>query len=774
MAARGIRSRLLISLLLMAIVVVGVALPLANGLIQAKFSAFELGKARDDADRLQLVLSERIDRLRTHAVDYADWTDTAAYIRGTYPGYLQSNFDPGVLENFDADHVFVLDGELKLRYAASLQRNADDPGLDTLRPMTTARLSTFLAEPRVRDTLARDNGIGFVAWLGDRWFLLGVAAIMDPEAEPPLEKLGLVAFVTELTPARVAGIEHIANVPLALAQTPSGEEGSILSGDDVLTRRPLPDTSGQPAAWIDIHYPRPLLEQTRIARQLLLALSVGIFVVGSLLVWRIVDRGVITRLEQMQRELQAMTDGERHALSPGTHGDEVDLVADRINRLYAEVKLVSGQWRHEAMHDALTGLGNRANLLQQIEARLAGGGIREPIALVLVDLDGFKAINDLFGHAMGDHVLIQVAVCLRDQFSRGAQSFRLGGDEFAVLAPCANGDEALALAGTINDAIAALDLAGMSRGIVGGSIGVALASPGGADLSANQLLQRADVALYNVKRQGRNGRALFDDAMLRDMQLRNDLLRSLDQAISDGGLEPWFQPIVAAEGHGVLRFEVLARWHHPGSGWIDPARFVAIAELNNMAASLDLAVLERALRALPQLHQHAPDLALSVNVSAQSLLDDAYVQAVTGLLAKPANRGIDLTLEITETAFTDNEEALVAPVAALQALGVRIVLDDFGVGYSSLARLAHIQPSGIKLDGSFVRNRRQGGDRICRAVIALAHEFDIAVTAEWIETAEDAECLRDWHCDALQGFHFAPPMRLDDALAWLAARRVVA
>ncbi|MBW8368961.1 MAG: EAL domain-containing protein [Arenimonas sp.] len=518
----------------------------------------------------------------------------------------------------------------------------------------------------------------------------------------------------------------------------------------------------------------PLVEHTRVVRQLLLAISIGIFLAGSLLVWRLVDRGVISRLERMQHELRAMADGERDALSPGTHGDEVDMVADRINHLYAEVKLVSGQWRHEAMHDALTGLGNRANLLQQLEGRLAGGSVDQAICLVLVDLDGFKAINDLFGHAMGDYVLIQVAVCLRQDFGNDAQCFRLGGDEFAVFSDCSGSEHALGLAERVNLAIAGLALSGMTRGIVGGSIGVSMALPGDVGVTAGQMLQCADVALYNVKRDGRNGRALFDDAMLKDMQLRNDLLCSLDEAIAGSALEAWYQPIVAASDHRVQRLEVLARWHHPESGWIDPARFIAIAELNNMAASLDVAVLERALRAMPQLQAHAPGIALSVNVSAQSLLDDDYVNAVTALLSRPTNRGVDLTLEITETAFTDNEQALLAPVAALQALGVQIVLDDFGVGYSSLGRLAHIQPRGIKLDGSFVRNRREGGDRICRAVIALAHEFGIAVTAEWIETSEDAECLRAWDCDALQGYHFAAAMPLDGTLAWLAARRVAA
>jgi diguanylate cyclase (GGDEF)-like protein len=767
MGTRGIRSRLLISLLVMAGVVLGVALPFANNVIESKFSAFELGKARDDADRLELLLSERTGQLRSHAVDYAYWSDAARYIRGDYPEFIAGNFYPSVMSNFNADHVFVVDAALAPRFAASVDRAAGHEPASGLGAMPDARLASLLANPRVQAALDSKAGIGFVGWFDDRWLMVGVAPIRDPEDGPDSPVLGLVGYAAELSAARVQAIEQLANAPLALTATAPEEIGSRLDGDDVLTRRELRDSDGQASAWLDLRYPRPLLEQTRLARQLLLALSIGIFAVGSLLVWLLLDRGVISRLERMQQELSALGTGERSALTAGTRRDEVDQVAERINRLYGELSLVSGQWQHEAMHDALTGLGNRAQLLQQIQSRLDAAPADAPLALLLIDLDGFKAINDLFGHATGDQVLSEVAACLRARFEPRARCFRLGGDEFALLAQGHAADAALALAQEVNAALGSIELTGVSRGIVGGSIGVALSGAGQATEQASDLLQHADVALYNAKRISRNGCALFDAAMLREMQLRNELRLSLDQAIANGGIQTWFQPIVDASSGQVQRFEALARWQHAQEGWIDPARFVAVAELNNLAAALDLAVLGSALRALPQLRRHAPGVGLSVNVSAQSLLDGSYLRAVTALLQHPDNRDAALTLEITETAFTDNEQTLTAPVAALRALGVEIVLDDFGVGYSSLARLAHIQPRGIKLDGSFVRNREHGGDRICRAVIGLAHEFGIAVTAEWIESPQDAQCLREWCCDSLQGFHFARPLPLADALAWL-------
>ncbi|WP_169742234.1 putative bifunctional diguanylate cyclase/phosphodiesterase [Arenimonas composti] len=746
--------------LLMALVVVGIALPLADAVIGVKFGAFEVGKARDDADRLQLLLSERMERLRAQVVDYAEWVDAVDYMRGADNGFIAENITADGMDNFGVDRVFVLGPALEVRDASELVL---PPGrAPKLQALPAERLRPVLADSRVRGIHNRRGGRAFLMPIDGEWFLVAVAAVIDPNDLAGSRDAGVIGFASAISGRRGEEIEAVAKLPLRLTTEPAGPLGSRLDGDEVHTVRRLLDSDGEPTAWLDLHHPRPLAAQTRIARILLLAMAVGIFVVGSLLVWQLVDRRLIRRLERMHAELDALAGGRREALAVSGAGDEIDALAGRFNLLVGELGEVSRRWAHEASHDALTGLGNRASLLRTLDAEGHGD---TAATLLLVDLDGFKAVNELFGHALGDHVLTRVAHRLREA-DLAADAWRIGGDEFALRLPGADPEHALATAARLREAVAGLALSGVARGVLHACVGVALREPGQA-LRGEEFLQRAEVALHAAKTGRSGGIAMFDAAMLLSLQEDAALARALDRAILDGGIEPWFQPIVAAADGRVRGFEVLARWRHRDAGWIAPARFIAVAERNHLAAGVDRLVLRQALQALPRLQAAAPGVGLSVNASAQSLLDGSYIEAVSAMLGDAPALAPALTLEITETAFSENEQALVPPVEALRGLGVRVVLDDFGVGHSSLARLAHLRPAGIKLDGAFVRQRRDGGDRICRAVIGLAHEFDIAVTAEWIETAEDAACLRDWKCDTLQGNHFAAPMPLAATLAWM-------
>jgi predicted signal transduction protein with EAL and GGDEF domain len=365
---------------------------------------------------------------------------------------------------------------------------------------------------------------------------------------------------------------------------------------------------------------------------------------------------------------------------------------------------------------------------------------------------------------------VRVADCLRDQLPPEARAFRLGGDEFAVLVePCGRA-QALALAASLNLALREGQFCDHAGTQISASIGVVHKPAASRVPHASDLIQRADIALYSVKRGNRDDHALFDDSMLHAIQQRNEIERALREAIAEGRIETWFQPIVSADDHRVLRLEALARWHHGQRGWIEPSRFVAIAEQNYLAAALDLGVLRAAVQALPRIRALVPHAGMSVNVSVQSLLDADYIAAVPRILAEGGLCGHDLILELTETMLSENEQVLARPIAVLREHGVLIQLDDFGVGYSSLGRLAQLDPLGIKLDGSFVLNRRHGGDRVCRAVIGLADQLGIQVTAEFVESQEDAQFLRSAGCAALQGYWLTAPLPLAQLLEWLRAR----
>lgn len=767
---RGVRRQLLISLSLMAVVFVGLFLPLADHLISNQFEKFQIDEAQDEARRLERLLLDRVDRLRTSACDYADWGQTVDYVQGKAPAYIEENLSSGGLISLDTDYIFIVDRTLSVRYFAGTSEYAgQSPGDDdVLQPLPTSRLTPLLSDPRIRSILEQPGGTSLIMRVGERWHLLGACPITYPGTSVDKPSYGILGFAAELSPQRIELIGNLVGVPFSLYDAARMSQLARLEdGGDVVMYRVIADSNGGPMVGLEIRYPQPLGEQIRMTRRLFLSTALGIFFIGGLLIWLLVNRGVVARLERMDRQLGELANGEQKTLPVTRYDDEVDRLAQGFNRLYTELHAVNQTWRHEALHDPLTGLGNRAQLLRQIETHLGEHSNHRLLGLLLLDLDGFKTVNDIYGHAVGDRVLKRVAACLLEALPKKTPCFRLGGDEFAVLVEGYEETDVHALAAHLNALLRSSNFAENVGTLLSVSIGIAWAPEDRSTMVASELMQRADIALYSIKRRSRDGYAIFDDSMLTKMQYQSDIQRSLREAISQGLIEIWFQPIVSARDHRVLRFEVLARWRHETLGPVAPTEFVAVAEQFHMAAALDLAVLRKGLSALPSLRAFAPEVGLSVNVSAQSLLDSEYARQVERLLCEHGLCGEDLILEVTETTLTQNEDALLAPIAALHALGIRIELDDFGVGHSSLGRLAQLQPHGIKLDGSFVRNLNNGGDRVCRAVIEMARQLGIEVTAECVETEAESNFFVNAGCDAMQGYLYSRPQPLVKCLTWL-------
>jgi diguanylate cyclase (GGDEF)-like protein len=771
-AARSIRKRMLLSMIAMAIVVIGIAVPATDRLIDGIFSRFEIDEAEDEGYRLELLLSERMRRLRGSAQDYANWAATADYVRGRNPGYVDQNLYTDSLNTFGADYVFVADRDLSVRYLGGTPRFAGGGARQSLHPLPIELVAPLLRDQRVADQLRRPGGLGLIRKLGGRWYMVGIGAIGYPGRNDDEAPLGLLGFVAELDDERLAQVRTLARVPFTLDERLHESAVSRLEGGYVVMHRLLRDTGGAPTAAIDMRYRQPLAGQIAMMRKLVLTLSIVIFAIGIVMIWLFLDRVVILRLERLHTEVSALHAGRRETLSLSRRADEVDALAEEFGRAYAELRQVKEQWRHEALHDTLTGLGNRARLVQRLSTALIGEERYDgSVWLLLVDLDGFKTINDLFGHGIGDNVLMSVGQKLREIEHDRLYAFRLSGDEFAVLALGIDLNGACALADWINRAIRTSDLVENRRGMLTASIGLACSdSPSGRTVPS-ELMQRADIALYSIKRDSRDHYAVFDERILDTIQRDNELLRGLRDAIESEDIDVWFQPIVSAHDHLPRGFEALARWRHPKIGDIAPSNFVAMAEQHHIAGALDRVVLRKAIRALPALRACAPHATLSVNASAQSLLDPTYPVAILRSLADNGLSGETLCLEVTENVLAANENALAETLSLLQAQGVRIELDDFGIGYSSLARLARIKPDAIKLDGSFVRDRHHDGGRACRAVIGLAREFAIKTVAEYVESQDDADFLRETGCDALQGYFFSPPQPLENIMEWLQEQR---
>ncbi|KVX11213.1 histidine kinase [Burkholderia ubonensis] len=448
--------------------------------------------------------------------------------------------------------------------------------------------------------------------------------------------------------------------------------------------------------------------------------------------------------EVLDLQVSAVRDAEGHYIGPMLSWSIVTRQAE------AEARI------HElAHHDSLTGLPNRATFLTEFDACLRRSD--KVIALLFIDLDGFKLINDARGHSAGDEVLRQVAERLRGQCPEpGMMLGRIGGDEFAVLMRDTDADGAMGAAARLVDTLVAPYAPSPDRQFrIGASIGCVLAPHHGND--AGVLLSRADMALYAAKKAGKGTYRMFSPDMETSAQERIALESKLRLALDENqGLYVFYQPIVDVRTRRITTREALLRWHHPRAGWISPARFIPVAERGGLIDRLGRFVLDQACR---QAARWPDGARVAVNVSAGQLGHGTIAPAVAAALAGAGLTPDRLEIEVTETALLHDEGKAVADLRALRAMGVRVALDDFGTGFSSLAHLRAFPFDKIKIDGSFVRDAVTRPD--CAAVVCavadLGKRLGVTTVAEGVETEEQLACITEAGCREVQGFLLGRP-----------------
>jgi diguanylate cyclase (GGDEF)-like protein/PAS domain S-box-containing protein len=419
---------------------------------------------------------------------------------------------------------------------------------------------------------------------------------------------------------------------------------------------------------------------------------------------------------------------------------------------------------HLAMHDPLTGLPNRAHLHRRIAESLAAG---ESLALLLVDLDHFKEINDTLGHAVGDTLLQHVADRLREAV--GAEVARLGGDEFAVLVrDVREQGRAREVAARVLAALARRFEVEAYRLEIGASVGIALA-PRDAK-SADGLLRCADVAMYSAKR-GRSGYAVYSQAQDPYTAERLTLLSELSGSFRRDEMVLHYQPRVILAQKRLRGFEALVRWNHPRLGHLPPAQFIPLAEFSDVIRPLTLWVLRTAVRQRRAWAEEGHATRLAVNFSARHLMDDRCPEQIGEILEAEATPADALELEITESALIADPEHATATLERIRALGVQIAVDDFGTGFSSLSHLRRLPLNALKIDVSFVRNMlKSTQDRvIVESTVGLAHNLGLSVVAEGIEDEATLAALRAMGCDEGQGYYIGRPMDAAAAGDWMRA-----
>lgn len=497
---------------------------------------------------------------------------------------------------------------------------------------------------------------------------------------------------------------------------------------------------------------------------------------GSLLALAL---GAVLIARQITGPVQRLADGTRR-VQEGDYSrpveverrDEIGELAVSFNHMLDGIKSREKEILRLAYEDGLTGLPNRAMFNEQLDqavkmARRSGAAL----AVMMLDMDRFKAINDTLGHPVGDQVLREVGLRVREALRESDVVARLGGDEFAMLLPTGEMERAPAVAMKVLKALETpLAIDGQSMDVAA-SIGIALYPAHGDD--AASLLRAADVAMYTAKR-NKGGFAIYESGHDERRQEHLTLLGELRNAVETDELVIHYQPKVTIEGRAVSAVEALVRWNHPTRGFVPPSSFIPFAEQTGYISAITRWVLRRAIRQCGEWHRKGLQLRVSINISARDLrAGDALVVDVAAALRAEDVPAALLCLEITESGLMDDPGSAQATLRRIRDLGVATSIDDYGTGYSSLAYIKQLPVTELKIDRAFVSGMEADhrNAAIVRSTIELGHNLGLVVVAEGVETDHELAELQRFGCDIAQGYRFAKPMGPSDLEAWLAAQK---
>ena len=441
-------------------------------------------------------------------------------------------------------------------------------------------------------------------------------------------------------------------------------------------------------------------------------------------------------------------------------------VNERLKAEIADREESQARSHYLAYHDSLTGLANRLLFKELLEEALKDVSVApQPLAVMFLDLDGFKLVNDTLGHSVGDMLLKAVAVKLRDMMPQTVRIARLGGDEFAILQMSSpQPGSSIALAQMIIEVIGRSFCIESHDVTVGASVGIAVAHPG--EMDAENLLKSADLAMYSAKSEGRGTYRIFDPEMDAVVQARRVLERDMRTALAQDAFKLFYQPLVNLQTKKVTSFEALMRWEHPKHGMVPPSDFIPVAEEMGLIVHLG----EWALRnACAEAMKWPSDICVSVNLSPLQFAKGNLVSTVMSALASAGLPASRLELEITESVLLARSERNIELLNQLRELGVRISMDDFGTGYSSIGYLRSFPFDKIKIDQSFVRDLLvdKGSLAIVRAIAGLGVSFGMTTTAEGVETEEQMRCLNLEGCIEVQGYLYSKPIPSADIVRLL-------
>ena len=486
---------------------------------------------------------------------------------------------------------------------------------------------------------------------------------------------------------------------------------------------------------------------------------------------------LLTAKGRKQDLVEALAAGADAYITKPFDSDELDArisAGKRILDLETELVATRDTLRVQVTHDALTGLPNRQYLEQCLGELIMGSTSKKSrsLAVLFLDLDKFKLINDTLGHKVGDLLLIETGERLQSCLRSGDVLARMGGDEFTVILPrCNRRSIAEVVASRMIDSISRpFDIQG-HKFVIGASIGIASYISDGTETVT--LLKHADAAMYKAKQAGRGTFRWFTGDVDADNQQRAEMEMGIRAALEKGEFHVCYQPIVSLEDEDILAAEALLRWEHPEKGMISPSLFIPIAEEIGLIGQIGDYVLRTACAQTMAWRDEGIYLSqIAVNVSTRQVHDASWLDSVSAVLSDAGLDARCLSLELTETDFAADYESMRKILHEVQELGIGIAIDDFGIGQSSLGRLKDFPVIHLKIDGSFVRDieHNNNDNTLVRSIVEMAHGQGIQVTAEWVETESQMEILRQIGCDFAQGYFISPALPADKFSEFAAQR----
>lgn len=752
-------------LLVMAAASVGILL-LCFVLLSALFDRFEHEAAQTELGRVEAVLLRDSQTLAEIADDYARWDDTYRAVRGEYPEFMDDNFTLASMRNLRFQVVAMLGDGGQLLQARQLGRGVLSMALE---PEWAQALS---GPPLLAQCHTAREGM---VWLPTG--ALMVARVPINNTAGSAKPTGCLVFARLMDGDYFSSLQPFTGVQASLSRDVAvpDHRHSLLNSAPWLAQKPL----GQFAATVQVMH-QPRLSQQRMPVFWLTSLSLflaALMAVCALYV--LVQRKVVRRLRTAAMLADRFrTQPELDVNWPHKGQDEIDRLGQSLNELVAQVRQQS---RYAAMHDPLTGLLNRRGLMafldETLRARTAEAGVADAdcdgesatplLCLVLLDLDGFKSINDGFGHDVGDALLCHVAGQLRVSVLSGDQVARVGSDEFVLVLHGAQPAHFTAMASQVLERVGLPLIHGDVQVAVTASIGIART---GQAENARDWLRNADLAMYQAKQKGGNGWYEFDEALQADAQRYSRLSQALRRAVEDNTVQVVYQPVIDVVSDRVTSLEALMRWSLDGEA-IHPDEFIPIAEETGLITSLGWQVLDKSCALLARLRAQGHDLTCSVNLSIRQFSEPDLIGDVVRTVAKHGLPATAIRLEITESLVAHAEHVIDAVMRDLSGRGFRFMLDDFGTGQSSLHRLQALPFHTIKIDRSFVIPLQRGDSIMVRTVVDLARALNMQVVAEGVEQPQELAELLSLGVTQIQGYLTARPMSERALAVWLHERR---